>query len=100
MKTTPYVGKREPTTAPATMVQSGGADGGVYPHIKTNFPLNYTSPLPGLDAWMKWRFIGPVKVQNLSQNPLLAGPVDPIGGIGNQVPGYNYLDLGVSATKS
>ncbi len=45
---------------------------------------------------MKWRFIGPVKVQNLSQNPLLAGPVDPIQGIGNSVPGYNYLDLGVS----
>jgi outer membrane receptor protein involved in Fe transport len=75
---------------------SCGADGGPAPHIKSVFRTNYSTPLPGLDVWMKWRFIGPVKVQNLSQNPLIAGPVAPLSGIGNQIPGYNYLDLGVS----
>ena len=95
MKTTPYVGSGTYDCA-GYYGPSCGADGGIYPRIKSVFTINYTSPLPGLDAWMKWRFIGPVKVQNLSQNPLLAGPVDPIAGIGNSVPGYNYLDLGVS----
>ena len=95
MKTTPYVGSGTYDCA-GYYGPSCGADGGVYPHIKSVFSINYSSPVPGLDAWMKWRFIGPVKVQNLSQNPLLAGPVDPIQGIGNSVPGYNYLDLGVS----
>jgi iron complex outermembrane recepter protein len=95
MRTTPYVGSGTYDCA-GYYGPSCGADGGVYPHIKSVFTINYTSPLPGLDAWVKWRFIGPVKVQNLSQNPLIAGPVDPIQGIGNQVPGYNYLDLGVS----
>ncbi len=75
---------------------SCGADGGAAPRIKSVFRINYNTPLPGLDAWLKWRLIGPVKVQNLSQNPLLSGPVDPISGIGNQIPGYNYFDLGVS----
>jgi iron complex outermembrane recepter protein len=75
---------------------SCGADGGPAPRIKSILRVDYNTPLPGLDAWMNWRFVGPVKVQNLSQNPLLAGPVDPISGIGNQIPGYNYLDLGIS----
>ncbi len=94
-KTTPYVGSGTYDCA-GYYGPSCGADGGVSPHIKSIFRINYASPLPGLDFWAKWRFIGPVKVQNLSQNPLLAGPVDPIAGIGNQVPGYNYIDLGAS----
>jgi outer membrane receptor protein involved in Fe transport len=94
-KTTPYVGSGTYDCA-GYYGPSCGADGGVSPHIKTVFRVNYSTPLPGLDFWAKWRLIGPVKVQNLSQNPLLAGPVDPIAGIGNQVPGYNYIDLGAS----
>jgi iron complex outermembrane recepter protein len=94
-KTTPYVGSGTYDCA-GYYGPSCGADGGVSPHIKTVFRVNYSTPLPGLDFWAKWRLIGPVKVQNLSQNPLLAGPVDPIEGIGNQVPGFNYIDLGAS----
>jgi outer membrane receptor protein involved in Fe transport len=94
-KTTPYVGAGTYDCA-GYYGPSCGADGGVSPHIKTVFRINYATPLAGLDFWAKWRFIGPVKVQNLSQNPLLAGPVDPIEGIGNQIPGFNYIDLGAS----
>jgi iron complex outermembrane receptor protein len=94
-KTTPYVGSGTYDCA-GYYGPSCGADGGVSPHIKTVFRINYSTPLPGLDFWAKWRLIGPVKVQNLSQNPLLAGPVDPIEGIGNSVPGFNYIDLGAS----
>jgi iron complex outermembrane recepter protein len=72
-----------------------GEDGGPAPHIKSVFRISYNTPLPGLDAWIKWRFVGPVKTQNLSQNPLLAGTVLTAQGMGTQIPGYNYLDLGV-----
>jgi iron complex outermembrane receptor protein len=94
-KTTPYVGAGTYDCA-GYYGPSCGADGGVSPHIKTVFRINYATPLAGLDFWAKWRLIGPVKVQNLSQNPLLAGPVNPIEGIGNSVPGFNYIDLGAS----
>ena len=94
-KTTPYVGSGTYDCA-GYYGPSCGADGGVSPRIKSTFRINYSTPLAGLDFWAKWRLVGPVKVQNLSQNPLLAGPVDPINGIGNQVPGYNYIDLGAS----
>jgi iron complex outermembrane recepter protein len=94
-RTTPYVGSGTYDCA-GYYGPACGADGGVMPRIKSILRVNYTSPLPGFDMWAKWRFIGPVKVQNLSQNSLLAGPVDPIEGIGNQVPGYNYLDIGAS----
>jgi outer membrane receptor protein involved in Fe transport len=98
-KTTPYVGSGTYDCA-GYYGPSCGADGGVYPHLKSVTRVNYTTPLPGVDLWAKWRFIGPVQVQNLSQNPLLAGFVDPISGIGNHIPGYNYLDLGMSYTIS
>ncbi len=87
---------------------SCGADGNVIPRIKGVTRINYGSPLPGLDVWLNWRFIGPVKTQYLSQNPLLnsssvgGSPFNgtpglaQLGGIGNQIPGYNYIDLGVS----
>jgi iron complex outermembrane recepter protein len=96
-KTTPYVGAGTYDCA-GYYGPSCGADGGIAPHIKTVFRINYSTPLAGLDFWAKWRLIGPVKASNLSQNPLLAGSpaVDPIAGIGNQVPGYNYIDLGAS----
>jgi iron complex outermembrane recepter protein len=94
-KTTPYVGSGTYDCA-GYYGPSCGADGGVSPHIKTVFRVNYQTPVPGLDLWAKWRLIGPVKVQNLSQNPLLAGPIGDVAGIGNSVPGYNYIDLGAS----
>jgi iron complex outermembrane receptor protein len=98
-KTTPYVGSGTYDCA-GYYGPSCGADGGVTPRIKTNFRVNYSTPLPGLDVWAKWRLIGPVKVQNLSQNPLLAGPISAAGGVGTSVPAYNYLDLGVSYSVS
>ncbi len=94
-KTTPYLGSGTYDCA-GYYGPSCGADGGVSPRIKSVLRVNYSTPLAGLDFWAKWRLVGPVKVQNLSQNPLLAGPVDPIEGIGNQVPGFNYIDLGAS----
>ena len=94
-KTTPYVGSGTYDCA-GYYGPSCGADGGVSPRIKSVFRVNYSTPLPGFDVWAKWRLIGPVKVQNLSQNPLLSGFVAPLAGIGNQVPGYNYIDLGAS----
>ena len=94
-KTTPYVGSGTYDCA-GYYGPSCGADGGVSPRIKTVFRVNYSTPLPGFDVWAKWRLIGPVKVQNLSQNPLLAGSIGDLQGIGNQVPGYNYIDLGAS----
>jgi iron complex outermembrane recepter protein len=96
-KTTPYVGSGTYDCA-GYYGPSCGADGGIFPRIKSVLRVNYSSPLPGLDMWAKWRLIGPVKASNFSQNPLLAGapPIDPIAGIGNQVPGYNYIDLGMS----
>jgi iron complex outermembrane recepter protein len=93
--TTPYVGSGTYDCA-GYYGPSCGADGGVYPHIKTILRINWTTPLAGLDGWVRWRFEGPVKVQNLSQNPLLASFTDPIAGIGNQVPGFSWIDLGVS----
>jgi outer membrane receptor protein involved in Fe transport len=98
-KTTPYVGSGTYDCA-GYYGPSCGADGGVSPRIKSNFRINYTTPLAGLDVWAKWRLIGPVKVQNLSQNPLLAGPIAEAGGVGTSVPGYNYLDMGVSYSVS
>jgi outer membrane receptor protein involved in Fe transport len=94
-KTTPYVGSGTYDCA-GYYGPSCGSDGGVSPRIKSTFRINYSTPLPGFDVWAKWRLIGPVKVQNLSQNPLLAGPVGTAPDIGNQVPGYNYIDLGAS----
>ena len=96
-KTTPVVGGGTYDCAgyygPACAANAG--DGPV-PHIKSKFRINWNTPLPGLDTWINWRLVGPVKVQNLSQNPLLSGFVDPINGIGNQIPGFNYIDLGAS----
>jgi outer membrane receptor protein involved in Fe transport len=94
-KTTPYVGSGTYDCA-GYYGPSCGADGGVSPRIKSTFRVNYSTPLPGFDVWAKWRLVGPVKVQNLSQNPLLAGPIGTAPDIGNQVPGYNYIDLGAS----
>jgi iron complex outermembrane recepter protein len=94
-KTTPYVGSGTYDCA-GYYGPSCGADGGVSPRIKSTFRVNYSTPLPGFDVWAKWRLVGPVKVQNLSQNPLLAGAVGTAPDIGNQVPGYNYIDLGCS----
>ncbi len=59
-KTTPYVGSGTYDCA-GYYGPSCGADGGVSPHIKSIFRINYATPLPGLDAWVRWRFIGPVK---------------------------------------
>jgi outer membrane receptor protein involved in Fe transport len=67
------------------------------PHVKSRFRVSWNTPVKGLDTWLNWRFVGPVDVENLSQNPLLSGAVAPTGyDLGNHIPGYNYLDLGVS----
>ena len=47
-------------------------------------------PVPGLDLTVKWRLIGPSKVDSESQNPQLAGPFYLSTA---QIPGYNYIDL-------
>jgi outer membrane receptor protein involved in Fe transport len=75
----------------------GATCGAPAPHMKSRMRFNWHTPLQPLDAWMNWRFIGPVKAENLSSNPLLTGYVYPADtNLGNSIPGYNYIDLGVS----
>jgi outer membrane receptor protein involved in Fe transport len=47
-------------------------------------------PIPGLDLTVKWRFIGPSKVDSESQDPQLNGPFYLSTA---QIPGYNYIDM-------
>ena len=75
----------------------GPTCGAPTPHIKGRTRFNWNTPLQGLDAWLNWRFIGPVRAENLSQNPLLTGYVYPdSANIGNNIPGFNYVDIGAS----
>jgi iron complex outermembrane recepter protein len=74
----------------------GPTCGAPTPRIKSDLRMNWNTPLKGLDAWATWRLVGPVKIENLSQNPLLANTVAPFTQVGNQIPGFNYLDLGAS----
>ncbi len=75
----------------------GPTCGAPAPYMKGRTRFNWHTPLAPLDAWMNWRFIGPVKAEELSSNPLLVGYTYPANvNLGNQIPGYNYIDLGVS----
>jgi outer membrane receptor protein involved in Fe transport len=60
------------------------------PHLRNVLTTNWATPLPGFDFTVKWRFIGPSKVDSESQNPQLAGPFYTSTA---QIPGYNYIDL-------
>jgi iron complex outermembrane receptor protein len=67
------------------------------PHIRQVFTTNWATPLPGFDFTVKWRLIGPAKVDSESQNPLLlvSGPFYTATA---QIPGYNYIDLSAHYT--
>jgi len=68
----------------------GATCGQPLPHLRQVFTTNWQTPLPGFDFTVKWRFIGPSKVDSESQNPQLAGTFYTATA---QIPGYNYLDL-------
>jgi iron complex outermembrane recepter protein len=68
----------------------GATCGAPLPHIRQVFTFNWGLPVPGLDLTVKWRLIGPSKVDSESQNPQLAGPYYLSTA---QIPGYNYIDM-------
>jgi iron complex outermembrane recepter protein len=68
----------------------GATCGAPLPHIRQVFTLNWGLPVPGLDLTVKWRLIGPSKVDSMSQDPQLAGPYYLSTA---QIPGYNYIDM-------
>jgi iron complex outermembrane receptor protein len=70
----------------------GATCGAPLPHIRSVFTTNWSTPLPGFDFTVKWRFIGPSKVDSESQDPLLhvSGPFYTAT---QQISGYNYIDL-------
>jgi iron complex outermembrane receptor protein len=68
----------------------GATCGPPLPHIRQVLTINWQTPLPGLDYTIKWRLIGPSKVDSESQNPQLSGPYYLSTA---QIPGYNYIDM-------
>jgi len=68
----------------------GATCGAPLPHLRQVFTMNWALPVPGLDFTMKWRFIGPSKVDSESQNAQLAGAFYESV---SQIPGYNYIDM-------
>jgi outer membrane receptor protein involved in Fe transport len=68
----------------------GATCGAPLPHIRQVFTANWGLPVPGLDLTVKWRLIGPSKVDSESQNPQMAQPFYVST---SQIPGYNYIDL-------
>jgi len=68
----------------------GATCGQPLPHLRQVFTTNWATPLPGFDFTVKWRFIGPSKVDSESQNPQLAGTFYTATA---QIPGYNYVDM-------
>jgi iron complex outermembrane recepter protein len=68
----------------------GATCGAPLPHIRQVFTFNWGLPVPGLDLTVKWRLIGPSKVDSESQDPQLAGPYYLSTA---QIPGYNYIDM-------
>jgi outer membrane receptor protein involved in Fe transport len=68
----------------------GATCGAPLPHLRQVFTTNWATPLPGFDFTVKWRFIGPSKVDSSSPNPQLAGPYYLSTA---QISGYNYIDL-------
>jgi iron complex outermembrane receptor protein len=70
----------------------GATCGSPLPHLRQVLTTNWATPLTGFDFTVKWRFIGPSKVDSESQNPLLhvSGPFYTAT---QQISGYNYIDL-------
>jgi iron complex outermembrane recepter protein len=68
----------------------GATCGAPLPKIRQVLTVNWGLPVPGLDLTVKWRFIGPSKVDSESQDPQLAGPFYLSTA---QIPGYNYIDM-------
>ena len=68
----------------------GATCGPPLPHIRQVFTINWQTPLAGLDYTIKWRLIGPSKVDSESQNAQLSGPYYLSTA---QIPGYNYIDM-------
>ena len=68
----------------------GATCGAPLPHIRQVFTANWALPIPGLDLTVKWRLIGPSKVDSESQNPQMAQPFYTATA---QIPGYNYIDM-------
>jgi outer membrane receptor protein involved in Fe transport len=68
----------------------GATCGAPLPHIRQVLTVNWALPVPGLDLTVKWRFIGPSKVDSESQDPQLAEPYYLSTA---QIPGYNYIDM-------
>jgi iron complex outermembrane recepter protein len=60
------------------------------PKIRQVFTVNWGLPVPGLDLTVKWRLIGPSKVDSESHDAALAGPFYTSTA---QIPGYNYIDM-------
>jgi len=68
----------------------GATCGAPLPKIRQVLTMNWGLPIPGLDLTVKWRFIGPSKVDSESQDPQLNGPFYLSTA---QIPGYNYIDM-------
>jgi iron complex outermembrane receptor protein len=68
----------------------GSTCGAPLPKIRQVFTVNWGLPVPGLDLTVKWRLIGPSKVDSESHDPQLAGLFYPSTA---QIPGYNYIDM-------
>jgi iron complex outermembrane recepter protein len=70
-------------------------NGSVIPKWKHKLRTTWRTPIPGLDAWLTWRFIGKMGVDASSPQPQLNGAYSALGA---QVPNYSYIDLGGAYT--
>ncbi|HWZ89952.1 MAG TPA: TonB-dependent receptor, partial [Polyangiaceae bacterium] len=68
----------------------GSTCGAPLPKIRQVFTANWGLPVPGLDLTVKWRLIGPSKVDSESHDPQLSGLFYASTA---QIPGYNYIDM-------
>jgi iron complex outermembrane receptor protein len=65
------------------------------PRWKSKMRGTWTTPVKGLDAYLAWRRINGVSVENLSTNPLLSAAVNtPNLTLGQHLSGVDYIDLG------
>jgi outer membrane receptor protein involved in Fe transport len=69
--------------------------GAVAPKWKHKLRATWRTPVPALDAWATWRFIGKVDVDASSGQPLLRGPFSTLG---RSIANYSYIDIGTSYT--
>jgi len=72
----------------------GSTCGSPVPHWRHVLNTDWGAPWAGLDLNVRWRYIGPVSSDRTSSNPQLTqtyyGPT-------SHIPGYNYIDLSLSA---